>query len=178
VFEIFSPAAKQAIMRAQDEAIALGDDFVGTEHLLLGMTGIPDSVAGQLLAESGLTADLARSAAGGTRSPAGTGAAIAPEDALAAIGIDVAEIRRRADETFGPGAFVYPRPVYDEAAKAAIELSVAQARELGHEFVGTGHLLLGLLGAGESAALRILGSVGLDASGRPLVLTRTAGRPE
>jgi ATP-dependent Clp protease ATP-binding subunit ClpA len=144
------------------------------------MAGVPDSVAGQLLAECGLTVDLARSAAAEIHSESGNGGlVIAPADALAAIGIDVAEIRRRADQAFGPGAFVYPRPAYDEAAKTAIELSVAQAQALGHDYVGTGHMLLGLQAEGGSAAARMLGSVGLDgATGRPRVLARTGERPE
>ena len=61
MFEIFSDLARQAIMLAQDEAIGRGDDFVGTEHLILGMAGVPGSVAGTLLAERGLTVELARS---------------------------------------------------------------------------------------------------------------------
>jgi len=178
VFEIFSDLARQAIMLAQDEAIGRGDDFVGTEHLLLGMAGVPGSVAGTLLSERGLTVELARSRVSEMRAAAARDdqgpAPIAPADALAAIGIDVAAIRQRADEAFGPGSFVYPRPAYDDAAKAAIELSVAQARELGHDYVGTGHMLIGVLAAGDSAGAQILGSIGLDgAAVRPLVLART-----
>lgn len=175
MFEIFSGPARQAIMLAQDEAIGLGDDFVGTEHLLTGLAGVPDGVAGRLLAECGLSAELARARTTEFR-PAGQGGpAIAPADALAAIGVDVAAIRRRADEAFGPGAFVYPRPAYDAAARAAIEESVAQAEALGHDYVGTGHMLLGMLAGSDNAATRILGSVGLAGdSGRPLVLARTS----
>lgn len=180
MFEIFSDLARQAIVRAQDEAIGLGDDFVGTEHLLLGLAGVPESVAGQLLSERGLTVDLARTrtmeihAASGPASGRGR-----PAEMLAAIGIDVAAIERRAEETFGPGAFVYPRPAYDAAARTAIELSVAQAQALGHEYVGTGHMLLGLLAEGESAGAQILRSAGLDgASGQSLVTARTGEQPE
>lgn len=180
MFEIFSAMARQAIMQAQDEAIGLADDFVGTEHLLLGMAGVPGSVAGRLLAERGLTLEQARSRASEIRAVADAGPApIAPADALAAIGIDVAAIRQRADEAFGPGAFVYPRPAYDDAAKAAIELAVAQAQDLGDDYVGTGHMLLGMLAAGDSAGAQILCTVGLDqAAGRPLVLARTGGTRE
>jgi ATP-dependent Clp protease ATP-binding subunit ClpA len=179
VFEIFSGPARQAILLAQDEAIGLGDDFVGTEHLLTGLAGVPDGVAGELLADHGLSVGLARARATEIRPAGQRGAAIAPADALAAIGVDVAAIRQRADEAFGPGAFVYPRPAYDAAARAAIEDSVAQAEALGHDYVGTGHLLLGMLAGGDNAGARILGSVGLgEASGRPLALTRTAERRE
>lgn len=178
MFEIFTCRARQAILLAQDEAIGLGDDFVGTEHLLVGLTGVPEGVAGQLLAEHGLSAtvvraELARLRAGEIRSAGRPEPGIAPVDALAAIGIDVAAIRERADQAFGPGEFVYPRPAYDEAAKAAIKQSVAQAEALGHDYVGTGHMLLGML-AGDNAAARILGSAGFgEATGRPLVAART-----
>ena len=67
MFEIFSGPARQAIMLAQDEAIGLGDDFVGTEHLLMGLAGVPAGVAGQLLAEHGLSPDLARTRTGEAR---------------------------------------------------------------------------------------------------------------
>jgi ATP-dependent Clp protease ATP-binding subunit ClpA len=204
VFEIFSGPARQAIMLAQDEAIGLGDDFVGTEHLLMGLAGVPAGVAGQLLAEHGLSPELARTRTGEARragqgpagqgpagqGPAGQGSigqgsigqgepAIAPADVLAAIGIDVAAIRQQADAAFGPGEFVYPRPAYDAAARAAIEQAVAEAEILGHDYVGTGHMLLGLLAAGDNAGARILGSVGLGApAGQPLVLARTGEQRE
>ena len=194
MFEIFSGPARQAIMLAQDEAIGLGDDFVGTEHLLMGLTGVPAGVAGQLLAEHGLSPGLARTRPGEARragqGPAGQGSigqgsigqgkpAIAPADVLAAIGIDVAAIRQQADAAFGPGEFVYPRPAYDAAARAAIEQAVAEAETLGHDYVGTGHMLLGLLAAGDNAGARILGSVGLGAAaGQSLVLARTGEQRE
>ena len=60
MFEMFSGPARQAIMLAQDEAIGLGDDFVGTEHLLRGLAGVPTGVTGPLLAEHGLSPELAR----------------------------------------------------------------------------------------------------------------------
>jgi len=105
---------------------------VGTEHLLTGLAGVPQAVAGELLTEHGLSASVARAEVARSRasetSPAGQPEpGIAPVDALAAIGIDVAAIRERADQAFGRGEFVYPRPAYDDAAKAAIEQSVAQA---------------------------------------------------
>jgi ATP-dependent Clp protease ATP-binding subunit ClpA len=217
VFEIFSGPARQAIMLAQDAAIGLGDDFVGTEHLLVGLAGVPEGVAGQLLAERGLSAEWARARTVEARAaaedepgqgrarevqagpeatgqvpagpesagqrPAGPsgqgGPAIAPADALAAIGIDVAAIRERADAAFGPGEFVFPRPAYDAAARAAIEQSVAEAEARGDDYVGTGHMLLGLLAAGDNACARILGSAGLgEPAGRRLVLARTGDRRE
>ena len=164
MFEIFTEAAKRSLVLGQDEAITLGHDFIGTEHLLLGLLGVPDGLAGQVLAASGVTADRTRSEAVGMLAAAGvTGASSrGPVDALAAIGIDVEEIRQRADATFGPGEFQFPRPAYTSEAKKAIEQSVSEAQSLGHDYVGTEHMLLGLLAAGEGIGVRILTAVGAD----------------
>ena len=79
MFEIFSGPARQAIMLAQDEATGLGDDFVGAEHLLIGLAGVPAGVAGQLLAEHGLSAELARARAIEAQTGAARPAAHDPE---------------------------------------------------------------------------------------------------
>jgi ATP-dependent Clp protease ATP-binding subunit ClpA len=179
LFEIFTDAAKRSLVLGQDEAIALGHDFIGTEHLLLGLVGVPDGLAGQVLAESGVTADRARTEAVGMLAAAGvTGASSrGPVEALAAIGIDVEEIRQRADETFGPGEFQFPRPAYTTEAKNAIERSVSEAQSLGHDYVGTEHLLLGLLATGEGIGVAILSAVGADLDSlRAGVLARVAGK--
>lgn len=69
--------------------------------------------------------------------------------------------------------------IFSGPARQAILLAQDEAIGLGHDFVGTGHLLLGLLAGGGNAAARTLGSVGLASdTGRPLVLTRTAERRE
>jgi ATP-dependent Clp protease ATP-binding subunit ClpA len=68
--------------------------------------------------------------------------------------------------------------IFSDAAKQPIMRAQDEAIGLGHEFVGTGHMLLGLLGEGDNAAAPILGSVGLDASGGPLVLARMADSQE
>ena len=98
-----------------------------------------------------------------------------PVAALATIGIDVDDVRRRADETFGRGKFVFPRPAYVSEAKRAIERSVAEAQSLGHDYVGTEHLLLGLLGPDDAPGPRLVGAIGLNpADVRGLVLARMA----
>jgi ATP-dependent Clp protease ATP-binding subunit ClpA len=175
VFDIFTEAAKRSLLLGQDEAIALGHDFIGTEHLMLGLIGVDDGIAGQVLAERGVTAELARREAIAMLAAAGiTGSGRhEPVDALATIGIDVDEIRQRADQTFGAGKFTFPRPAYTAEAKKAIELSVSEAQALGHDYVGTEHLLLGLLAQGQGIAIRILATAGADpAELRPIVLAR------
>nr|WP_308213645.1 Clp protease N-terminal domain-containing protein [Streptantibioticus rubrisoli] len=104
----------------------------------------------------------------------GTGGQAA-KDALSSIGIDVEAIRRRADSTFGPGAFQYPRPAYTPRAKKALELCVREARALGQENIGTEHMLLGLLAEGEGVAIKVLGALEVEpAALREAVLARVA----
>ena len=177
MFDTFTGAAKRAIMLAQDEAIMLGHDFVAAEHLLLGLIGTDDGLAGQVLAERGVTAEAARHLAVGQLTADGLTAASAagPVEALATIGIDVDDVRRRADEAFGRGKFVFPRPAYISEARRAIERSVGEAQALGHDYVGTEHMLLGLLGADDAPGPRLVGAAGLDpAEVRGLILARMA----
>ncbi len=177
MFDIFTEAAKRAILLAQDEAIMLGHDFVAAEHLLLGLAGADDGVAGQVLAGQAVTAERARSVAVDLLTADGLTATSAAEPvaALATIGIDVDDIRRRADETFGRGKFVFPRPAYISEAKRAIERAVGEAQALGHDYVGTEHMLLGLLGPDDAPGPRLVRALGLDpAEVRGLVLARIA----
>lgn len=149
MFERFTGTAKRSIVRSEQEAISLGHDYIGTEHLLLGLAGVPEGMAAEVLAQSGIT--VGRMHAEVTRLPGRPGAtATGPAEALAAIGIDVDEIRRRADASFGSGRFVFPRPAYTPRAKDALIRSLREAETLGDEDVDTQHLLLGLL-AGDEA---------------------------
>ena len=178
MFDIFTDAAKRAIVLGQDEAIMLGHDFIAAEHLLLGLAGTGDGLAGQVLAEQGATPEQARGVTVELLTADGLTAASAaePVEALATIGIDVDDVRRRADETFGHGKFVFPRPAYISEAKRAIERSVGEAQALGHDYVGTEHMLLGLLGADDAPGPRLVTALGLDpAELRRIVLARIAG---
>lgn len=175
MFEIFTDLAKRSILLSQDEAITLGHDFIGTEHLLLGLAGVPEGIAGEVLGEHGVTPDRMRGEA--VRLLAADGVAVTggrdAAEALASIGIDVEEIRRRADDTFGPGQFHFPRPAYTQGAKKALELTLDEAKALGNEHVDTEHMLLGLLAQGEGVGVRTLGAVGVNpAELRAAVLAR------
>ncbi|MEU2871891.1 Clp protease N-terminal domain-containing protein [Streptomyces olivoreticuli] len=92
----------------------------------------------------------------------------AARDALSSLGIDVAEIQRRADDNFGPGAFQFPRPAYTSHAKKALEQTISEARTLGQERFGTEHMLLALLAVGPSdtevAATDVLTALDVDLS--------------
>lgn len=182
MFEYFTDRAKRAIVAGQDEAIALGHDFMGTEHLLLGLAADPDSTAGAVLAAHGAERERARQVTVRILAEAGipaTGGQPA-RDALTSIGIDVAEIQRRADENFGAGAFQFPRPAYTAHAKAALEQTLREAKALGHERFGTEHLLLGMLAVGPSeteraSAVDVLTALDVDVAAlRPALLARIA----
>jgi ATP-dependent Clp protease ATP-binding subunit ClpC len=174
VFERFTAPAKQAITRAQDEAIALGHDYIGTEHILLGLTHVTGGTAARVLAESGVTAGRARDQISRLPPPPGHPAGPSPAEALAAIGIDVDEIRRRADRNFGPGQFVFPRPAFTPRGKEALTLSLQAAQDLGDADVDTRHLLLGLLAEGQNRAIDTLQAIGADPGQlRSAVLGRT-----
>jgi ATP-dependent Clp protease ATP-binding subunit ClpC len=180
VFEFFTDRARRAVVLSQDEAIALGHDFIGTEHILLGLIGTDRSTAGDVLREQGVEPARARAETVRILEAAGiaaTGGQPA-KDALSSLGIDVEEIRRRADDTFGPGAFQYPRPAYTPHAKKALEQTLREARALGHEKFGTEHILLGLLSAGDGRGLQVLTALDVaPATLREAILTRLAEQP-
>jgi ATP-dependent Clp protease ATP-binding subunit ClpA len=73
VFERFTGTAKRSIVRSEQEAISLGHDYIGTEHLLLGLAGVPEGLAAEVLAQSGITVGRMREEV--TRLPGRPGAA-------------------------------------------------------------------------------------------------------
>ncbi len=177
MFEYFTDRAKRAVVASQDEALAFRHDFIGTEHMLLGLAGTDESTAHEVLMEHAVDVSRARDETVRLWDEAGVAATggQAAKEALSSIGIDVEEIRRQADSTFGPGAFQYPRPAYTPRAKKALELSVREARALGQEHIGTEHVLLGLLAEGGGRAIEVLGGLEVDiAVLRQAVLSRVA----
>ena len=177
MFDKFTDDAKRAIMLSETETLALGQDEIGAEHLLLGLIGVPDGVAGQVLGAHGVTLPMARDKTAELNTGTGTGGPAAAE-ALASIGIDVAEVKQRVDDTFGPGRFQYPRPVYAASARTMLERTVHEAMTLGHERIDTEHMLLGLLDDGDSVGYRVLTGLGVDATAlRPEILARVGTGP-
>jgi ATP-dependent Clp protease ATP-binding subunit ClpA len=177
MFERFTEPAKRAVTASEDAAVALGHDFIGTEHLLLGLAGTAGA-AGQVLQEHGIELPQAREKTVRLLEEAGISATGGQEakDALTSIGIDVAEIKRRADDTFGAGVFRFPRPPFTpRAKKVLVELAWREARALGHQHIGTEHLLLGLLAEGQGVAIQVLTALGAQTTTlREAVLTRIA----
>jgi Clp amino terminal domain, pathogenicity island component len=130
VFERFTERARQVVVLAQDEARALRHNYIGTEHLLLGLLREEEGVAARALDGLYVTLDDVR--------------------------LDVARIIGEGDElTIGQIPFT-PR------AKKVLELSLREALQLGHNYIGTEHILLGLVREGEGVAMRILLDLGVD----------------
>jgi ATP-dependent Clp protease ATP-binding subunit ClpC len=136
VFERFTERARQVVVFAQDEARMLRHNYIGTEHILLGL----------LREEEGLAARVLESL----------------DVSLEEVRAQVARIVGQADEvTTGQMPFT-PR------AKKVLELSLREALELGHDYIGTEHVLLGLIRDNEGVAARIL----LDYGGEELIRDR------
>ena len=102
MFERFTAAARESVVEAQAEASRLQHNYIGTEHILLGLLAGPETTAGRVLLRLGIDSEAARAdvaAIVGSHAPAEPDAS-----ALDAIGIDLDAVRRRVEEAFGPGA--------------------------------------------------------------------------
>jgi ATP-dependent Clp protease ATP-binding subunit ClpC len=130
MFERFTGDARDVIVRAQGEARELRHNYIGTEHILLGLLDEHPGVARDALESLGLSLELARA--------------------------DVVEIVGLGDQQVAAGQIPFtPR------AKKVLELALREALALGHNYIGTGHLLLALTREGEGVAARILLDHGL-----------------
>ena len=166
MFERFTDKARQVVFLAKGKATERGDDQIRPVHMLYGLAAA-DGVAARVLTAVGVDAaavDRELGRAGGA--PPGALASGNETDggdaeALAAIGIDLDEIKRKIEDSFGPGALervpLTPRgplnwtgrlPLNDQA-KLSLALSLREARALHHNYIGTEHLLLGLLRVAE-----------------------------
>jgi ATP-dependent Clp protease ATP-binding subunit ClpA len=124
MFERFTNRARHVVVLAQEEARLLSHNYIGTEHILLGLLGEPDSIGGQVLASFGFTRDGVREAV-------------------------VAKVGRGKKQLSGHIPFT-PR------AKKTLELSLREALAIKHNYIGTEHILLGLIREGEGVAAQIL----------------------
>jgi ATP-dependent Clp protease ATP-binding subunit ClpA len=173
MFERFTHEARNAVVAAQEQARRLGHDCVGTEHVLLGLLR-GDGMAARVLNDLGVAADAVEQEVVTFVRPGPFGAADA--EALGAIGIDLDEVRRRLEASFGPGALRWrpgrrggrrgPLPgghiPFSPRAKKVLELSLREALQLGHKYIGTEHILLGLVREGEGLAALVLTKLGAD----------------
>ena len=102
MFDNFSKDAREVVTRAQFEACALRHNYLGTEHLLLGLFGRGQSPAARVLERLGVNREAVHTS---VREIIGMGPLVEPDQAaLEAVGIDLQEVRRRTEEAFGPGA--------------------------------------------------------------------------
>ena len=171
MFERFTDRARTVVTDAQGVARRLGHGHIGTEHLLLAMLE-GDGIAARVLGGLGVTAVAVEREvlAEVGRGPLGP----ADAEALGAIGIDLDEVRRRVEASFGPGALHRShdprcrrgRPwagghiPFTPRSKKALELSLREALALKHNYIGTEHLLLGLVREGEGLAMLVLTRLG------------------
>jgi ATP-dependent Clp protease ATP-binding subunit ClpA len=170
MFERFTDRARQVVRGAVDSSEQMGHRYVGTEHLLLGMLAGDGGVARAVLDNAGVHAEEVRLQ---IERFMGQDA-----EALEAIGIDLEAVKAKIEETFGPGALAdLDRPPrrgwfrrrrggghrpFTPRAKKVWELSLREALALKHNYIGTEHLLLGLLREGKGLAAKILADAGLD----------------
>ena len=159
MFEKFTEPARRTVVIAQGEARERRSTRIGPEHLLLGILRCPGTSGDELLRAAGVGVDeVDRGLAGASPHDA---------EALAALGIDLGEVRRAAEESFGPGALDragdrrgrwFPGHIpFEKASKKALELALREAVRLGDRHIGTEHVLLGLLHP-DHVASRILGA--------------------
>ncbi|MDA8196776.1 MAG: ATP-dependent Clp protease ATP-binding subunit [Actinomycetota bacterium] len=132
MFERFTDRARRVLVLAQEEARLLNHNFIGTEHILLGLIHEGEGVAAK---------------------------------ALESLGISLEAVREKVDELIGPATTpAAGSPPFTPRAKKVLELSLREALQLGHNYIGTEHMLLGLVREGEGVAARVLISLGADLS--------------
>ena len=131
MFDRFTERARKVIILAKEEAKRFNHDYIGTEHILLGLIKEGESVAAAVLQNLGLSLDTIR-----------------------------LEIEKLVQ--FGPSTVVSGDIPFTPKAKKVIELALDEARRLGHNYIGTEHLLLGLIKEGEGVASHVLMNIGLD----------------
>ena len=175
IYDRFTALANRALVAARDAAGSMGNDFIGTEHLVIGLAQTAGR-AGEVLRAHGVELNRLRletERALDARGVPATHGATARE-ALATLGIDIGDVQRRADASFGAGAFQFPRPAFSLAAKRAIKAALETAKDHGDVQIDTEHLLLGVLASGDDPALRCLRIHGVD----PGELLRDLAEPE
>jgi hypothetical protein len=126
----FSERAQRVILIAQEEGKRLHHDYVGTEHLLLGLIALGEGVAVQVLAN---------------------------------LSVNLRHMRSEVEKIVGIGkaTLLVGESPFTPGAKRVLEYAVEEAQRMGHSYVGTEHLLLGLIREGEGVAWRVLGALGL-----------------
>ena len=130
MFERFTDRARRVVVLAQEEARMLNHNYIGTEHILLGLIHEGEGVAAK---------------------------------ALESLGISLEAVRAQVIEIIGEGQQAPSGHIpFTPRAKKVLELSLREALQLGHNYIGTEHILLGLIREGEGVAAQVLGKLGAD----------------
>ena len=147
-FDKFSGRARKVLSLAQEEAQRLNHNYIGTEHLLLGLIREGEGVAAK---------------------------------ALSNLGVELHDVRRAVEHIIGRGdVAVHGEVGLTPRAKKVIELAVDEAKRLGHRYIGTEHLLLGLIREGDGIAAGVLESLGIgleQARAQVVQILTATGRP-
>ncbi len=132
MFERFTDRARRVVVLAQEEARLLNHNYIGTEHILLGLIHEGEGVAAK---------------------------------ALESLGISLEAVRAQVEEIIGHGGTAPSGHIpFTPRAKKVLELSLREALQLGHNYIGTEHILLGLIREGEGVAAQVLVKLGADLS--------------
>ena len=132
MFERFTDRARRVVVLAQEEARLLNHNYIGTEHILLGLIHEGEGVAAK---------------------------------ALESLGISLEGVRSQVEEIIGQGGSSPSGHIpFTPRAKKVLELSLREALQLGHNYIGTEHILLGLIREGEGVAAQVLVKLGADLS--------------
>jgi ATP-dependent Clp protease ATP-binding subunit ClpC len=130
MFERFTDRARRVVVLAQEEARLLNHNYIGTEHILLGLIHEGEGVAAK---------------------------------ALESLGISLEKVRQQVEEIIGAGQSPPSGHIpFTPRAKKVLELSLREALQLGHNYIGTEHILLGLIREGEGVAAQVLVKLGAD----------------
>ena len=130
MFERFTDRARRVIVLAQEEARMLNHNYIGTEHILLGLIHEGEGVAAK---------------------------------ALESMGISLDDVRREVEEIIGHGSQPHTGHIpFTPRAKKVLELSLREGLQMGHKYIGTEFLLLGLIREGEGVAAQVLVKLGAD----------------
>jgi len=130
MFERFTDRARRVVVLAQEEARLLNHNYIGTEHILLGLISEGEGVAAK---------------------------------ALESLGVSLDSVRSQVEEIIGTGSSSPQGHIpFTPRAKKVLELSLREALQLGHNYIGTEHILLGLIREGEGVAAQVLQKLGAD----------------
>lgn len=164
MFERFTDRARVVLREAQAESIEGGHGFIGTEHVLIGMIRQGDGVAGRVLAEHGIALEAVREKVAAEISQYVRPDRIDRASALATIGIDFEAVRTAVEATFGQGSLPDPatQPSFTPKGKRCLELAFDASLRWRDYFIGTEHLLAGVVKLEDGVAASVLRDLGAD----------------